>query len=858
MVLYERLILPENLFFAWQKAKRLYSTLDGYLDRGEIAEFELNLDASLEDIRRKFKNGKYRTSKLRVLPRPKKLTDKETVDRQYFHVSVRDQVAWIAVVNAIGPELDLSMPSWSYGNRLYRPAWYEENEEKSSKLEIGPYRHSSGHLYRKFQHSWPLFRRQVSLTSRVMVTGKPLKTEELDEAEQLALSAAEEEKLRYLEDNYWPPRSEENSDSLFVASIDLKQFFPQLRSESIKAGLSKANPSSDERITMLLNSMLEFRVDHAGIPPDLVTHVEPEFPRKFVHGLPTGLFVAGFLSNVAMKIIDYEVDQELDKNKTIAHFRFVDDHTILSYSFDELCLWIRRYQKLLKTHSIGPKVNSEKFDPPSLGKWIRKFKVNSKKNEKQKENHRNKYEKAVKDTTVDGRNPTKLMTKTLAQVSAIATDDIHVLDEHDLEERLKMLEWLLGADISEQEIRPDTKAAFAAGQIAQLAPVHIKMEVQLVNKARYLAKFKEKNRDMSVSNGERQKDYKQRLGELEKEFKEIERKQDNSEKNFYKRCYDLLIQALKDFPAKPNLFYRVLQYCRNTGYSGLAELGGWIIELRNDQKSNAADYYSGLGLQILGQNAVICARLLTTRGVLRFDQKVAKNHLLDIQKNYEKSFSIDRKPEVWFHSVAMIEFGVALLVAAQIIGRKEDQKELADKLFKVATQITNLSTDSTNEEWIARTGRSPGVWAFMFESRLDSRDGPTASWQMFSTAFQMTNKNDVKAVRWYPERMSDAAWNHFVQPKVKFSHSEAGWVYEVLKNNKSRYKDAESSSKFAFKCAAGFSISVPDKITLEDWVNQVSRLTPFDPRNGEWTAFEIIRQLLESTAEIGTDKVLRG
>lgn len=110
MKLFDRLILPENLHFAWSKAKRLSDNHDGYTDRGELAEFELNLEAELSAIRKKFISGTYRTSKLRPLPRPKKLSGDKQTDRQYYHVAVADQVAWIAVVNALGPELDQHMP----------------------------------------------------------------------------------------------------------------------------------------------------------------------------------------------------------------------------------------------------------------------------------------------------------------------------------------------------------------------------------------------------------------------------------------------------------------------------------------------------------------------------------------------------------------------------------------------------------------------------------------------------------------------------------------------------------------------------------------------------------------------------
>lgn len=72
MSAYMRLLLPENLNFAWIKAKNLYRTADGYIDSGEIAAFELDLEQRLLDIRSQFERGTYRLKKLRPLPRPKK------------------------------------------------------------------------------------------------------------------------------------------------------------------------------------------------------------------------------------------------------------------------------------------------------------------------------------------------------------------------------------------------------------------------------------------------------------------------------------------------------------------------------------------------------------------------------------------------------------------------------------------------------------------------------------------------------------------------------------------------------------------------------------------------------------------
>ena len=204
---YERLLLPENLNYAWIKAKNLYRNADGYVDMGEIAAFELDLEQRLHGIRLQFQRGSYRLKKLRPLPRPKKLADEQPVDRQYYHVAVEDQVAWIALVNALGPELDKIMEPWSYGNRLYRPAWYEKDEGSVSTLEIGPYRHASGHLYRKFQHSWPLFRRHVTLTARMMVHRRQLRRDEMDEPDQLATATAQRAKLAYFNPGFWPQKT---------------------------------------------------------------------------------------------------------------------------------------------------------------------------------------------------------------------------------------------------------------------------------------------------------------------------------------------------------------------------------------------------------------------------------------------------------------------------------------------------------------------------------------------------------------------------------------------------------------------------------------------------------------------------
>ena len=292
---------------------------------------------------------------MRIVPQPKK-PDKQGNPRlrQYFEVAVRDQVAWTAVATVLGPELDRKMPTWSYGNRLYRAAWYEEEpaEQGAPQLNLGPYRHASGHLYRHCKHSWPLYRRHVSLTARRMVAEPSIQPSLIMASAGLAFDQAEGLPISIPE--HWtheaPP-----GDKLYAASFDLMKFYPSVRIAAILRGFERHvdDLAAEPVLASLLTQMLHFEVEDSGIDPDIRGAVDPTVPAGWFDGIPTGLFVGGFLANVAMLSLDLKVDELLRENRNIAHFRFVDDHEVLAYDFEELCNWIAEYARLLETFNIG-------------------------------------------------------------------------------------------------------------------------------------------------------------------------------------------------------------------------------------------------------------------------------------------------------------------------------------------------------------------------------------------------------------------------------------------------------------------------------------------------------------------------
>ena len=830
MTPYQRLLLPENLYYAWRKATHLYRVDDGHTNQGELLEFELDLESRLKRIHRQFLKGRYKLKPIKPVPRPKKLEDGKYINRQYHHISVDDQVAWIAVVNALGPALDKQMFPWSYGNRLYRSAWYEEARE--SRLEIGPYRHASGYLYKKFQHGWPLYRRHISLTAKKMV-GSIEKLEE-SEPDQRAMEYAEKEGLPYLkEENYFKGRKNFSNTDLYYASIDLKQFYPSIPSNKILVELCQGR-DIEEKLESLLRSMLNFSLDKSDTPNRFLEDVEPSFAENKVKGLPTGLFAAGFLANIAMLPVDRAVTEKLDQEKSVAHFRYVDDHTILAYEFDKLCEWYEWYKDLVK-RKLSVEVNESKTDPESLSKW----KTNKK--------------TAKEESRIDGKNPIKLMTKTLEKVSMIAAQDINVLDEHGLRVLLKDLEWLLLADIPDREIRPDTRASFAAGKITELAPVLTQELDNILDLHRELAHIEGEINSIEKHSEDIKESIDKKKEEIYKVFKCQEKKLRKDEAQHLTKCFNLLLQAMDKHPAKVRVFFRLHQYCLQTGHKGLNKIIEWLEGLRNKESFVWADYYASLTLQILAKNILKALQVITNPSSLRSDQYAARRYLKDITTIDRIIFTDYPDERAWFHEVAIHEYRASASIAAEYL-KLHGEKRLASRYEKIVEYHQNPKLSDASSVWLDQTGYASGNWAYLAERSLSLNSSPTHLWKIFRNNFDYANNiSDQHAVKLYPELLPEKAWQYFLASPMFRAEDNSGWIYEILKSKGDWVEDASKASKNAFKRAARVFNATKrgEHISISDWTNYISTEipSPFDPRLSEWTALEIIRQLIEPSLE---------
>ena len=851
----ERLLLPENLYWAWKKAYRLYSQVEGIFERLDVSAFELELEDNLKGIHKDFRKGRYLLQPMRLLPQPKKPDEDGSARmRQSFRISVRDQVAWIAFVNAIGPELDLKMQPWSYGHRLYRAAWYEDLEdERSSLLCIGPYRHAAGHLYRHFKHSWPRFRRHVVLTARFMGAPASFNPSQLEEGERRAFEEqrrAQEEladdRLPYLDHAYWKD-SREPHRTVYHAGFDLSKFYPNLSTELIEHNILKSVRGIEDEplVVELLRSLLAFTVDTRGLSPDLIAASDPPVNAGPFYGIPTGLMCAGFLSNIAMMHVD-RVAAEKAREYKIAHFRFVDDHVALGFNFDRVCDWVKCYEEILRNLNVKSLVNRNKFQPKEVTSTLNAVLDGLERNGTSNDlARRSEYKAALMASTVDPANPAPLMTGTLVQISTIAGIDFDVLTDFEKKECLSELEHLITGNISELEVREDTRIAFAAGRIAALAPKSFAVPIELVSMMRDEAELEgpsSKAEELSVLH-------------------------DTHEQNIANhtlRYFTVLFRAFKSHPDKVRLFHHVLNFCMSTGFGGHELIRDWLLGEGKELSSTLCRYLGAVAALVVASQCLRAVRIWLDEARLERERTAAWAYLGNIADFEIEGFVDLEEGEIcFFEYEAGIVANVASSAAAELLrlsSSESEVRQLADKLDRFGNSFEGEVWGSSSEDWESLTGRRFGVWLHWLESGVRGpwEATPSEMWNLAAEFLDVRYASDRAEMRRYPGLVSERSWRDIVRGRFPLSTDDAGWLLEVIGDSEPRVNSLPTTGKHSrlFNVVRSIKSDASGKevVSLLDWVTVLGRTAeqaPHDPRAGEWSALEIVRQVADRIQEVG-------
>jgi hypothetical protein len=469
----DKIIELDNLHWAWEKVKNFYNEDNFWCDELEISTFQATYEENLKNIRDKIKKGTYKLSPIKPIFFPKK----ESENRQMFWISLEDQLVWLAVMNVIGKYYDKEMPYWSYGNRLYINIFPDKETSTEEKIvwNYGAYLNTTKQTYRSFGQSWPRFRKDIYITSKVMTNTQEELDKQLSDEENEDIDTnnrlSEIHKVKYKTKEFWEIKH--SNPDIYWCSLDLKKFYPNAKTSVILDNFNKYGNDINEKfndfdnLLNLLKNLLNFTIDYdIGFNEETVDWAQIQLDNrpKFFKGIPTGLFAAGFLSNIVMLDIDKQLNTIVEeKSKTdekIALFRFVDDYTILSTSMSSSLSLIEEVEKLLHNQFNNIlKLNKDKTKPDGLAKFLNSKSFNTE-----------LLNIAMEDMKLDSNFPTPLMNHTLKKISMSNRLSFELLDSDEEKKYIQDIEHLLVTDISEEEIRKDTRLSFASSKLSSLVP----------------------------------------------------------------------------------------------------------------------------------------------------------------------------------------------------------------------------------------------------------------------------------------------------------------------------------------------------------------------------------------------------
>lgn len=568
----------ENLILAWRKVEQSFHHGDVWFDEIEISKFKFELIENIKRISEQILKKTYKLKPIYPAPFPKgNDKDGNKQVRQSFYINVEDQVVWMAVINIIGKKFETQMPAWSYGNRLNVAVWKEKG-----KWTFGDINNSSTRFYRKWNQSWPLYRKQL------LVSIKKMAYESFDKKSKLAddeLDIINENnsindkhkylKLRYLENNYFS-KSEKNNRNLYWAGIDLEKFYQKVNINNIETIICKSY-KNDEDFCWLIKQLTKFKINKLNYSKEELKYIQLD--QKF-SGLPTGLIVAGFLANVFFLETDKKIEEKLDRNRNIIHFRYVDDHIFVATSPQILYNWIIEYNRLIKDKGLN--INLKKIEPEG----IRPLFI-----EENETIELTIKEKIEKNASLDVSYPSPLMTETLQKISELSDICLDLLSDSEFEMVFKDLQMLMVTDIPEQEIKKNTRISFACSMLTRMITNYdcnleeiYKLRKEWIERVNdYVKKFSEDERkkkekrissmyQIAFSNGIiEDKDIndlkKQCRGIRDLNIKTIENLKETIASNKLasvqrkKKIYKLLEKAIIEVPEKSRIWIRAFDFC---------------------------------------------------------------------------------------------------------------------------------------------------------------------------------------------------------------------------------------------------------------------------------------------------------
>ena len=364
---------------AWMRVDSWYRSGE-LAPQPELSRWRLHAEAMLRELTEALRDDQWKPEQWRQMPYPKKGARL----RHYVMPTVRDQVAFMAHMVALGPILDHQTANFAFGNRWYRPiAWVRRTQPGQWVHRRYPV--LTGRIYLSYARSHGLFRRVANWTVARM-TKATLPAE--DDSGRVQLPGDYEVRTLppWTKEAWW--KGAADTSRAYWASLDIELAYPSVRIERLAVAMERAlrqlvhphqlvnmrtgdivDVSMDElwqlvdlhqlfdgcpepvldalaiedvRVEIgrrLTKALGEITLDSGGIPPDAwgppQGHPLPRVVAEPYEGIPTGLAISGVLFNVALLEADRAIGDFLKRTSGEgrgAIVRFADDMYVLSLS----------------------------------------------------------------------------------------------------------------------------------------------------------------------------------------------------------------------------------------------------------------------------------------------------------------------------------------------------------------------------------------------------------------------------------------------------------------------------------------------------------------------------------------------
>ena len=392
---------PQVLWAAWLRVDGWYRS-GNVAPQPELARWRLHPERELRRLRDELLNAEWKPTQWAQVPYPKK----GACLRHYVMPSVQDQVAFMAYMVLLAPLLDYHFEPFSFGNRWYRPMFWNRRSSRHRWCHL-PYPLLTSRTYRPYAQSFGLFRR-VAHWAVARMTDAPIANS--DRATNVRQPEDYSNKMLppWTQSDWW--KTSTRREACWVA-LDLQMAYPSVCHRHLRERML-ALLSSDVSVDTLdsfggypssvLNS-LAAKCERIILGENLMSALSqitgPRIHRdawKPFHGLqklppdkdigiPTGLAISGMLLNVILDSTDKSLCRfwKSSAKERGAAVRFADDIYLLSSTYDGLFTLTEEFWRSLSgdtaaslatpSSTTNLYLNLTKVRPEAVRKTILKF-----------------------------------------------------------------------------------------------------------------------------------------------------------------------------------------------------------------------------------------------------------------------------------------------------------------------------------------------------------------------------------------------------------------------------------------------------------------------------------------------------